>query len=145
MKFEPVPHLSDAEIEELNRMCQPAWWAKGRTVTGASVRLDNSEIIVGLRETEGGRPVAFARVLTDLVSKALVTDFIVSNGFDDAKMARELMDAICEHPALAEVREIELYCPNEMVAMYREWGFTEEPAGLRFMRRTRAKAVARGA
>ena len=45
------------------------------------------------------------------------------------------MDAILDHPELAEVRHFELYCLDSMIPFYEKWGFRAGIEGLNFMRR----------
>ena len=79
--------------------------------------------------------MAFARVLTDGVYKALIFDVIVAGSHRDHGLGRALMDALLEHPRLKSVRHLELYCLPELIPFYRRWGFSDELGELRFLRR----------
>jgi predicted GNAT family N-acyltransferase len=97
--------------------------------------LEHSDVIVGFCGAEHKHLVAFARVLTDYVYKALVLDVIVEAESRGRGLARVLMDAVVSHPSLASVRHFELYCRPELIPLYRKWGFSDELGDLRFMRR----------
>jgi GNAT superfamily N-acetyltransferase len=98
--------------------------------------LEQTDIVVAFCERESCRLVAFARVLTDGVYKALILDVIVADSHRNHGLGRALMDALLEHTTLKTVRHLELYCLPELIPFYRRWGFTDELGELRFLRRT---------
>jgi RimJ/RimL family protein N-acetyltransferase/GNAT superfamily N-acetyltransferase len=130
-----VDTLTEAQVEDLHCLYQNEWWTRERTIEDVRRMLDATKILVGFADPKTDRLIAFARVLTDEVYKALVLDVIVAPAAREKGMGRALMDAVIAHPALAAVRHFELYCRPELVPFYRRWKF--EPAGdnLRFMRR----------
>jgi len=135
MRFERIEQLTGGQINDLHRMYQEEWWTKGRGLEDVRRMLEHTNVIVGFCDAESQRLVAFARVLTDYVYKALVLDVIVEAGSRGRGLARTLMDAVVGHPSLASVRHFELYCRPELMPLYRKWGFSEELGELRFMRR----------
>ncbi len=135
MHFEKIEQLTDGQVSDLHRMYQQEWWTKERGLEDVRRMLEHSAVIVGFCDTESKHLVAFARVLTDYVYKALVLDVIVEAGSRGRGLARALMDAVVGHPSLVSVRHFELYCRPELMPMYRKWGFSDELGDLRFMRR----------
>lgn len=135
MRFERIEQLTGGQINDLHRMYQEEWWTKGRGLEDVRRMLEHTNVIVGFCDAESQRLVAFARVLTDYVYKALVLDVIVEAGSRGRGLARTLMDAVVGHPSLASVRHFELYCRPELMPLYRKWGFSEELGELQFMRR----------
>ena len=135
MRFEKIAQLTDGQINDLHRMYQEEWWTKGRDLGDVRRMLEHTNVTVGFCDAESKCLVAFARVLTDYVYKALLLDVIVEAGSRGRGLARALIDAVVGHPALALVRHFELYCRPELVPLYRQWGFSDELADLRFMRR----------
>ena len=131
-----VDQLTDAQVLDLHRMYENEWWTKGRELEDVRRMLRCSDITVGFCEPPSGRLVAFARVLTDYVYKAVVFDVIVARSHRKTGLGRDLMNAIMKHPRLASVPHIELYCLPELVPFYQRWGFTTDLGHLRFMRRT---------
>lgn len=116
-------------------MYQDEWWTKGRALEDVRRMLEHTDVIIGFCDLESQRLVAFARVLTDYVYKALVLDVIVASRYRGKGLARALMDAAIGHPSLRSVRHFELYCRPELVPFYRRWGFSDELGDLRFMRK----------
>ena len=47
-----------------------------------------------------------------------------------------LVESICSEPVLQNVASIELVCQPELVPLYEKWGFSENVARSRLMRRT---------
>jgi len=135
MRFEKIEQLTDDQINDLHGMYQEEWWTKGRGLEDVRRMLEHTSVTVGFCDAESKRLVAFARVLTDYVYKALVLDVIVEAGSRGRGLARVLMDAVVSHPSLASVRHLELYCRPELIPLYRKWGFSDELGDLRFMRR----------
>ena len=137
MTLRQLSQLSDAQAADLCELYQGEWWTRGRTLPDVLRMLKHTPIVIGLEEAESGRLVAFARVLTDCVYKALILDVIVTPELRGEGLGKRLLEAIVGHPELAEVRHFELYCAPEMTAYYRKWGFTDELGALRFMRRAK--------
>ena len=135
MPFEKIEKLTDRQINDLHRMYQKEWWTKGRGLEDVRRMLEYTNVTLGFCDAESKRLVAFARVLTDYVYKALVLDVIVDAGSRGQGLARALMDAVVGHPSLASVEHFELYCRPELMPLYRQWGFSDDLGDLCFMRR----------
>ena len=144
MRFEKIEQLTDRQIRDLHNMYQEEWWTKGRALEDVRSMVEHTDVVVGVCEAESKRLVAFARVLTDHVYKALVLDVIVESGSRGKGLARALMNAVVGHPSLSSVRHFELYCRPQLVPLYRKWDFTDELGDLRFMRRVAPSASQRG-
>lgn len=130
-----VSRLTSQHIEQLWRMYQGEWWSRGRKIGDVRRAVQHSDLVFAFCDPETGRLVAFARVLTDFVYKALILDVIVERQQRDLGLGRMLLDALTAHPALLFVEHMELYCRDEMVPLYEKWGFTAELRNLRLMRR----------
>lgn len=130
-----VDTLSESQIEDLHRLYQNEWWTKGRTLEDVRRMLDGSPVIVASADPETGHLIAFARVITDGVYKALILDVIVDESARKTGLGKALMDAITSHPALASVEHFELYCRPELIPFYERWGFKEPD--IRFLRMSR--------
>lgn len=134
MNYERLDELNDTQADDLIRLYQSEWWTKGRRADDVRRMLEHSDVIVGFAELSSGRLVAFARVITDFVYKALILDVIVADEHRKTGLGRALIDRIVTHPRLSSVRHLELYCRAEMIPFYERWGFSADPAGSRFMR-----------
>ena len=97
--------------------------------------LQNSDFILGIVAPESQELLAFARILTDRVFKALVLDVIVHPEHRQAGLGSLLMAHFLAQPDIARVRHIELYCLPERAEFYQRQGFTAELGELLFMRR----------
>ena len=98
--------------------------------------LEHSDYVFGLVKPVTDELVAFVRVLTDRVFKALVLDFIVHPKYRSAGLGKKLLRHVMEHEVISRVRHVELYCLSELVGFYEKHGFTGELSELRLMRRT---------
>lgn len=99
--------------------------------------LAETDVVIGLTDSVTGDLVAFARVLTDSVYKALIFDVIVRDDRRGTGLGGRLMEEILAHPDLGRVDHFELYCLDDLVPFYERWGFTDELGELRLMRRER--------
>ncbi len=134
-ELQPVHRLNERQIAELHALYQLEWWTKDRALADVQRLVANSKIIVAFCDRATGRLIAFTRVITDSVYKALVLDVIVDQNYRGRDLGRMLMDAVIAHPELKDVKHFELYCRPELVPFYQKWGFAVVPADLCFMRR----------
>ena len=137
----PIQHLvlnalSEAQALQLHLLYQREWWTARRSLTDVRTMLENSDFIFAIVAPDTEELLAFARVLTDRVFKALVLDVIVHPDHRSVGLGSFLMAHIMAHPVLSRVRNIELYCLPERADFYQRHGFTSELGGLQLMRRT---------
>ena len=129
--------LSEAQVEQLHSLYQGEWWTAGRSFADVRTILEYSDFVFGIAAPGSAQLLAFARVLTDRVYKALVLDVIVHPEHRSAGLGSYLMAHILAHPILSKVRHIELYCLPEREEFYRRQGFTSELGELLLMRRSK--------
>lgn len=134
MALKRIEQLDGAQAERLTELFQAEWWTRGRTLEETNVMLASGNLLFGLADEESGQLVAFARVLTDNVFKALIFDVIVDPGYRGQKLGALLMDWIKSRPELARVRHFELYCLPELVPFYERWGLTTDVGDINLMR-----------
>ena len=140
MSVEMISHLTGAQIDDLHALYQLEWWTKGRTLEDVRRVVQHSDVIVAFCEADTKRLVAFTRVLTDYVYKALVFDVIVAASRRATGLGKQLLDTVVHHPNLKSVRHIELYCLPELMPFYQQWDFTAELGTLCLMRRTNERS-----
>jgi ribosomal protein S18 acetylase RimI-like enzyme len=128
--------LSESQTGQLHSRFQNEWWSAGRSFADVRVMLQNSDFIFGIVATESQELLAFARILTDRVFKAVIFDVIVHPARRHASLGTLLMAHLFEHPELANVRHFELYCLPERAGLYQQDGFTAELGELLFLRRS---------
>ena len=136
-----VEVLDEGQVRQLHSLYQGEWWSAGRTLEEVRTMLAHSDVVVGLCAADTGRLLAFARVLTDGVFKALIFDVIVDRAHRSEGLGHELMDQILGHPALSVVHHFELSCLPELEPFYERWGFSNEVAGVSLMRRPASRAT----
>lgn len=134
MPSERIEKLSDQQARQLHQLYQKEWWTKGRTLPDIKIMLRNTDIIVALSEEKSSRLIAFARVLTDRIYKALVLDVIVDSKYRERGLGKLIMQMILDHPELRAVRHFELYCLPDLIPFYKKWGFTDDLGDLTTMR-----------
>ncbi len=127
--------LDERHFQELHALYQGEWWTRGRSLGDVRRVVQHSDLVIAICSEPEGRLVAFARVLTDRVFKAVIFDVIVAPERRKEGLGRRLMDSIVRHPELRQVRHVELYCLPEMVAFYEKWGFSTDVSGVSLMRR----------
>ncbi len=130
-----VNKLTEAQTEQLHSLYQGEWWSVGRSLADVRTMLQHSDFVFAIAASGTQQLLAFTRVLTDRVFKALVLDVIVHPDHRSAGLGSFLMAHIATHPVLSRVRHIEIYCLPERVAFYQRCGFSSELGELRFMRR----------
>lgn len=133
--FQFVNRLNGSQLEQLCDLYQSEWWSRDRKLPDVRRAVERSDVVCAFCDPDG-RLVAFSRVLTDFVYKAVIFDVIVAREYRENGLGRRLLDAILCHPALLFVEHIELYCRPELVPFYKQWGFTADVNQLRFMRKT---------
>ena len=134
MTFKSIEKLDVKRIHQLHQLYQNEWWTKGRTLPDVKTMLQNTDIIVALCEERSDRLIAFARVLTDKVYKALILDVIVDPDYRTQGLGREIIKMILKHPELARVKHFELYCLPELIPFYQKWGFEDNLGRVTAMR-----------
>ena len=136
-EFKLVTELDSDHVDQLVELYAREWWTTGRERVDIERMLVGSDVVLALQERDGGEMVAFARALSDGVYKALIFDVIVSSACRGLGLGGIIMDALLDHPALANVRHVELYCLPELVPFYRRWGFCDDVDGIQLMRARR--------
>lgn len=133
--------LSPAHVDQLLAFYDDVWWAKGRTREGVERMLRGCLAFAFISASgsasggDGGRLVAFARVVGDGIYKATIFDVIVAPDQRGTGLGQYVMDAVMAHPEVASVRHVELQCKPELDEFYRRWGFAPVE-GILYMRRS---------
>jgi GNAT superfamily N-acetyltransferase len=128
--------LSEAQVGQLHSLFQNEWWSAGRSLADVRVMLQNSDFIFGVVAPGSQELLAFARILTDRVFKAVIFDVIVHPAHRGAGLGSKLMAHILAHDEIARVQHVELYCLPERALFYQRHDFTAELGELLFLRRS---------
>lgn len=134
--MEAVYTLNEKQIEQLHRLYQGESWSRHRSLAETRRGVDGSQICIGLVDTENNL-VAFTRVLTDFIFKALVFDVIVNPEYRGDGLGDRLVALVKNHPDLAQVKHFELYCLPPLQPFYKKHGFSLDVDHMQLMRFTR--------
>jgi predicted GNAT family N-acyltransferase len=132
-----VEQIDDRLRGELMELYRHEWWTNQRRDNDVARMLQHTDLVVGVCTDPGDRLVGFLRVLTDRVYKALIFDVIVAQTHRKAGLGRRLIQYVLDHPMLAQVAHVELYCRPELISFYEQWGFAAPGPEVNFMRMTR--------
>lgn len=137
MDYHIFPKLTDSQVIQLHEMYQGEWWSRGRTLDEVRTVLAFSDYTFAVCNSSSDELVAFARVLTDRVFKALIFDVIVHPEHRSRGVGQFLLREVINHPDLAPVQHIELYCRPDKVTFYENLGFTADLGAIQLMRKNR--------
>jgi predicted GNAT family N-acyltransferase len=130
MMYTNIATLTDRQIKQLHKLYQQEWWSKERTLPDVYKVLLNSDYVFGICEADSQKLVAFARVLSDRLYRALVFDVIVAAAFRSKGLGRLLIEQVVLHPELSKVECIQLFCLPEMIPFYQKFGFVQSEQSL---------------
>jgi predicted GNAT family N-acyltransferase len=129
-----VERIDDRLRAELMELYRHEWWTDQRQEEDVAHMLQHTDLVVGVCAEPGGQLVGFARVLTDRTYKAVIFDVIVAKAHRGTGLGRTLMQYVVDHPTLAQVRHIELYCKPELIPFYEQCGFAKPEPEMYFLR-----------
>ena len=130
-----VETLTESQVSDLMDLYKNEFWSDKRTREGVVKMLAATDVIIGLVD-ESDRLIAFTRVITDFVYRAMIFDVIVKPTHRKTGLGAKLMDAVLNHPKLQTVEHFYLNCLPNMMPFYERWGFSDDVGGLKFLRRT---------
>ncbi|MCP6759764.1 MAG: GNAT family N-acetyltransferase [Fischerella sp. CENA71] len=125
MNYQVVEQLTEIQILDLLDLYKNEFWSHKRTREQVEKMLAASDIVIGLVD-ECDRLVAFTRVLTDYIYRAIIYDVIVKPSHRNMGLGAKLMELVTNHPQLSSVELISLYCLPEMINFYERRGFTAD-------------------
>jgi predicted N-acetyltransferase YhbS len=120
-----IDTLTPNQVEQLLQLYKQTWWATHRKLADVQRMLSQSDLLFGLCDEATQTLVAFARVLTDGVYRAIVFDVIVSETHRGQGLGLLLIQQVVSHPMLSQVECIQLFCLPDMLPFYQKHGFEE--------------------
>lgn len=105
--------------EELMDLLQQTSWANARSPLDIQLMLDRSQITLGVWDED--RLIAFSRVITDDMYRALLDDVVVDKGYRGKGIASQMIEKILKR--LEHVDEVMLGCSPELTSFYARFGF----------------------
>lgn len=119
LRFSDSREIDPEQVLDLYR---GADWAKDRTLEETQAILAQSSLVFSL--WEDNRLVAFARVLTDFVVRAVIFDVIVHPDDQGKGIGRLVMEKMLAHPSLVKVPVFILQTKDKQ-AFYAKFGFVQ--------------------
>ena len=119
-------------------LTEEAWWGAGLTSRMISVGITNS-LPFGLYHADG-EMTGFARVVTDGAMFAYLRDVFVVRSHRGKGLAKWLVDCVCDHPDIKDVRTW-LLSSRDSHGLYEQCGFRRSEHPEKYMERQRVKPV----
>jgi GNAT superfamily N-acetyltransferase len=118
--FEVSTEKDRLDLDFIHGQLAVSYWASSRprTVTEESIR---NSLCFGIFEKEGGRQVAFARVVTDRATFSWVCDVVVDAEARGQGLGKLLMESVVGHPDLA--RTTMTLATKDAHGLYERYGF----------------------
>ena len=129
-----IESFTEGQMKEVHLLMQGQWWCSNRTLDEVRKVVAGSDLVLACLDKDGSIS-AFSRVLTDHVFKAVLFDVIVRQDHRNGGLGRELLQKTVKHPMLKTVKDIELYCPNQISEFYTKSGFEVSDSKLHRLRR----------
>lgn len=133
--FVLVGSLTPRQVDDLMDLYHYTYWAQTRRREDVERMLAATEYLFGAVEEATGRLCGFARVVSDHVYRAVVLDVVVHPDFRGRGLTKLIFGAILENQDLKDVECLLLYCKDDVVKLYEQFGF-EAYEDMYLMRRT---------
>ena len=110
------------DAEDLRRLLTHTGWAADRDLAGVQRQI----AATGIHATawSGDRMIAYARVLTDGIYRALIDDVVVDPEFRGNGVGGELLRTLVTH--LGTIEELHLICDDDVRPFYEGLGFAAD-------------------
>ena len=129
MAVEISTDRSRLDTDMIYTFLSEAYWAKGRPRSVVQTSIDNSLCFGAYVEN---RQVGFARVITDYAVFGYVADVFVLEPHQGQGIARQLLQAIIDHPDISSLRLVML-ATKDAHGLYEQFGFELLPGSDRVM------------
>ena len=130
-----VNSLTENQTLQLHALYHSAWWSTERTLPEVRTVLQHSDFIFGVTAAGSEYLLAFARVLTDHIFRAVLFDVIVHPEHRSTGLGSFLISHITSHPVLSRVQQFSLFCLPELRDFYGRHGFRSGTGEMIHMRR----------
>nr|WP_243749463.1 GNAT family N-acetyltransferase [Pseudoteredinibacter isoporae] len=122
------------DIDKIHRfLCDHSTWAQGISKPLVETSIEHSVCIAAYDDEE---LIAFCRIITDCATFANLVDVIVWPEYQGQGIATQLMQAVMDHPSVADVRRFTLATSNAH-GLYEKFGFAPLHKPDTFMERYR--------
>lgn len=128
-----IYRLSSFQIDQLLELYDQAWWSHERTKSDTLKAIANSTLVLGVANSSN-ELVGFARVISDLVYRAVVFDLIVREDQRGKGIAKEILKVIVHHDVLQDVEFVDMYSNNDLLEYYVSLGFKDMSHSIKLLR-----------
>jgi GNAT superfamily N-acetyltransferase len=108
------------DIHAIHAYLSRAYWCEGVPIETVAKAIENS-LCFGLFDRE--RQIGLARVITDKATFAYLCDVYVLEEYRGQGLGKWLMEAVCDHPDLHNLRRFALVT-RDAHGLYEKFGFT---------------------
>lgn len=129
-----VEQHNESQLMDVHSLMKNEWWCSDRSFEEVCSVVDGSNLTLSYIDNNEA-VIAFVRVLTDGIFKAVLFDVIVHPDHRDSGLGRKLIEQTVNHPMLLSVKSIELYCPDRISGFYKNLGFDVSESKLHCYRR----------
>lgn len=129
MALEISTDRSRLDTDMIYGFLSASYWAKGRPRSVVQTSIDNSLCFGAYLD---GVQVGFARVITDYAVFGYVADVFVLESHQGQGIARQLLQAIIDHPDISGLRLVML-ATRDAHGLYEQFGFELLPGSDRVM------------
>lgn len=131
-----VEQLNDTQLVQVHSLMLNEWWCSDRSLEEVRSVVAGSDLMLACLNHDE-EIIAFSRVLTDRIFKAVLFDVIVRPDYRARGLGKILVGQLVNHPMLLSVRSIELYCPDRISGFYKGMGFVVSDSKLHHLVRNK--------
>ena len=124
---------TEAQMVDIHKLMLQEWWSSTRTLSEVKSVIEGSDLVLTALD-EDQQVVAFTRVLTDGIFKAVLFDVIVRADYRGTGIGATLINKVRQHPTLSDVKSLELYCPDHVSGFYTKLGFKVSDSRLHLLK-----------
>ena len=117
--------------EELHQLFQQTSWANERSPLDIQLMLDRSQITLGVWDED--RLIAFARVISDDMYRALIDDVVVDSAYRQRGIASQMLQKLLKR--VEHIEQVMLDCGDELSGFYAQFGFAPKGGASMLLRR----------
>lgn len=117
-----IEQLDETQLLQVHSLMENEWWCSDRSLEEVRKVVSGSDLILACIN-HNKEIIAFSRVLSDGIFKAVLFDVIVRPDYRDKGIGKIMVEQLIDHPFLQSVKSIELYCPDRISGFYKSMGF----------------------
>lgn len=129
-----IHSIDEKYHDDLFELFQATYWTTDRTFDEFNKMILHTDFLAVAIDEKKDKLIGITRVLTDFTYIALICDVMVLPDYHKKGVGKNLLDSIVQANEFKNIKQLELYCRDELVPFYEKWGF-EIRDELNFMRK----------